>query len=105
MLLHDRIVPSGQRAGYKSPVMSIHLTTFQGSVTEAVEKAIKNAIDDAEVEVQGQGGHFSIVVRSAMFNGKSKLASHRLVLSAIKHLMAGQDAPVHAVDSLQTISR
>ena len=82
--------------------MSIHLTTFEGSVTDAIEKAIKGAIDGAEVEVQGGGGHFTIAVRSQVFTGKSKLQSHRLVLSAIKHLMAGDNAPVHAVDSLKT---
>lgn len=84
--------------------MSVHLTTFQGSVTDAIRKAIQAAIDDAEVEVTGSGGHFSIVVRSAVFTGKNKLQSHRLVLGAIKDLMAGDSAPVHAVDSLQTIA-
>lgn len=82
--------------------MSIHLTTFEGSVTEAIDKAIRDAIDGAHVEVQGGGGHFTIAVRSAVFAGKSKLQSHRLVLGAIKHLMAGDNAPLHAVDSLTT---
>ncbi|MCG8422006.1 MAG: BolA/IbaG family iron-sulfur metabolism protein [Proteobacteria bacterium] len=84
--------------------MSIHLTTFQGSINQAIEKAIKDAIADADVEVQGSGGHFSIVVRSSVFMGQSKLQNHRLVLRAIKHLMAGDNAPVHAVDSLRTIA-
>lgn len=83
--------------------MSIHLTTFEGSVTDAIERAIKNAIDDAEVDVTGGGGHFSIIVRSQIFAGKSKLHNHRVVLRSIKHLMAGDKAPVHAVDSLQTL--
>jgi stress-induced morphogen len=82
--------------------MSMHLTTFEGSVTEAIEKAIQNAIQDAQVEVKGGGGHFQISVRSPLFQGKSKIQSHRLVLSAIKHLMSGDQAPVHAIDSLQT---
>lgn len=83
--------------------MAVHLTTFEGSVTEAIRKAILSTIEDAEVEVTGSGGHFSIVVRSAVFAGKNKLQSHRLVLGAIKHLMHGDSAPVHAVDSLQTV--
>ncbi|MEM9493862.1 MAG: BolA family protein [Myxococcota bacterium] len=82
--------------------MSVHLTTFEGSVTQAIEKAIKSKLSDAEVQVQGGGGHYTIAVQSAEFSGKSKLQSHRLVLGAIKHLMAGDQAPVHAVDSLTT---
>lgn len=85
--------------------MAVHLTTVEGSITESIRKAILDKIEDAEVEVTGSGGHFSIVVRAAVFEGKSKLQSHRLVLGAIKHLMHGDSAPVHAVDSLQTLPR
>lgn len=71
---------------------------------EAIEKAIKSRLEDAEVQVTGGGGHFSIEVRSHVFAGKSKLQSHRIVLGAIKHLMDGEHAPVHAVDSLRTLT-
>jgi acid stress-induced BolA-like protein IbaG/YrbA len=82
--------------------MSVHLTTFEGSVTDAIRDAVTAAIDDAEVEVSGGGGHYSLVVTSAVFAGKSMLQSHRLVLGAIRHLLEGDNAPVHAVDSLRT---
>jgi acid stress-induced BolA-like protein IbaG/YrbA len=82
--------------------MGHHFTTFEGSVTDAVRKAIEGAIAGAEVEVNGSGGHFSISVTSPAFAGKSMVESHRMVLSAIAHLMAGDAAPVHAVDSLKT---
>jgi acid stress-induced BolA-like protein IbaG/YrbA len=82
--------------------MGIHLTTFQGSIPEAIKKAIEEKIADAAAEVTGNGGHFSIVVTSPVFAGKSMLESQRLVYSAITHLMAGDSAPVHAVDSLKT---
>jgi len=39
---------------------------------------------------------------STAFAGKNMLESQRLVLGAIKHLLAGERAPVHAVDSLTT---
>ena len=39
---------------------------------------------------------------SAVFAGKSPLERQRLVLSAIKHLINGDRAPVHAVDELLT---
>lgn len=82
--------------------MSDHPTDFKGSVTDAIREAITRALPDAQVEVQGGGGHYSIAVTSAEFAGKSVVESHRLVLGAIKHLMAGDLAPVHAVDTLRT---
>jgi acid stress-induced BolA-like protein IbaG/YrbA len=85
--------------------MSFHMTTFEGSVTEALRKAIQSKIEDAEVEATGSGGHFSLVVRSAAFAGKGMLQRHRLVMAAIAPLMEGDAAPVHAVDSLQTLPK
>jgi acid stress-induced BolA-like protein IbaG/YrbA len=84
--------------------MSHHLTTFQGSIPDAIERAIKEKITDAQVEVRGGGGHFEIAVVSTIFAGKSTLEKHRLVLTAIAHLMQGDGAPVHAVDSLRTVT-
>lgn len=82
--------------------MTAHPTSFQGSVTDAVRSAIEAAIPDGRVEVAGGGGHYTIVVTSPVFAGRSMLQSQRLVLGAIAHLMRGDDAPVHAVDSLET---
>ena len=83
--------------------MGAHPTDFSGDIPTAVREAIEKAVPDAKVEVTGGGGHFSIVVRSGAFAGKSMVESHRLVLGSIKHLMAGDMAPVHAVDSLRTL--
>ncbi|WP_428265713.1 BolA/IbaG family iron-sulfur metabolism protein [Haliangium sp.] len=85
--------------------MSVHLTTFEGSVTTAIRDAILQRIDDAEIEVSGGGGHFNIVVRSGAFTGRPMLQNHRLVMGAIAHLMEGESAPVHAVDKLQTLAK
>lgn len=82
--------------------MSSHPTEFQGSVIEALREAIERQIHDARAEVNGGGGHFNIVVTSPVFAGKSMLESQRLVYGAIAHLMQGDRAPVHAVDSLKT---
>ncbi|MEZ4383008.1 MAG: BolA family protein [Nannocystaceae bacterium] len=84
--------------------MSEHPTDFQGSVTDAIREAILGTIRDAEVEVSGGGGHYTIAVTSAVFAGKSRVAAQRLVYGAIAHLMAGDRAPVHAVDSLRTLT-
>lgn len=85
---------------YNAPMSS--LGTIDSSITETVRKAIANAIEGADVTVTGGGGHFTIEVVSNVFEGKNMVQSQRLVLSAIKHLMAGDNAPVHAVDSLIT---
>lgn len=82
--------------------MSHHPTDFEGSVEDAIRTAIREHVPDAIVEVEGAGGHYRIGVVSTVFAGKSMLESQRLVLSAIKHLLAGERAPVHAVDSLKT---
>jgi acid stress-induced BolA-like protein IbaG/YrbA len=82
--------------------VSDHATDFVGSIPDAITTGIKAKIPDAVVEVSGGGGHFSIVVVSPVFAGKSMLENQRLVLGAIKHLINGASPPVHAVDSLVT---
>jgi acid stress-induced BolA-like protein IbaG/YrbA len=82
--------------------MSDHPTDFQGSVTDAIRNAVVKAMGDAKVDVSGGGGHYSIEVTSGAFAGKSMLESQRLVYAAIAHLMKGEMAPVHAVDTLRT---
>jgi acid stress-induced BolA-like protein IbaG/YrbA len=82
--------------------MSHHDTDFQGDVHTAIREAIETAIPDALVIIGGSGGHFTIEVVSPVFEGKNMLQSQRLVLGAIAHLMKGDRAPVHAVDSLRT---
>jgi acid stress-induced BolA-like protein IbaG/YrbA len=80
----------------------MQLKTVEGNVLDALKAAVVSALPDAEVQVTGGGGHFSLDVVSTAFAGKNMLQSQRLVLSAIKHLMAGPNAPVHAIDSLKT---
>jgi acid stress-induced BolA-like protein IbaG/YrbA len=82
--------------------MSDHPTDFKGSVVEAIRSSILGKIENAEVEVTGGGGHYTIAVTAEAFRGKGLVESQRLVYGAIAHLMAGDLAPVHAVDSLTT---
>jgi len=70
------------------------------SIEEEVKKAIETAIPGAQASVVGGGGHFEIEVVSSAFEGKRILEQQRLVYSAISHLMAGDAAPVHAVDRM-----
>ncbi|MFO0757756.1 MAG: BolA family protein [Byssovorax sp.] len=82
--------------------MGQHLNVMSEPLTDTIRKAIEAKVEGAVAEVQGGGGHFQIVVTSPIFAGKSMLESQRLVYGAIAHLMAGDAAPVHAVDSLKT---
>jgi acid stress-induced BolA-like protein IbaG/YrbA len=72
-------------------------------VADAIRSAIAAVIEGATIEVTpGSAGHYAIVVTSSVFAGKSMLESQRLVYGAIAHLMKGDGAPVHAVDTLRT---
>jgi acid stress-induced BolA-like protein IbaG/YrbA len=82
--------------------MSDHPTDFQGDVPAAIRDAICAKVPGARVDVSGGGGHYSIGVTAPAFSGMSMLASHRLVYSAIAHLMNCERPPVHAVDALTT---
>jgi stress-induced morphogen len=82
--------------------MSEHPTDFVGSIEDAITASVVGRLPDAVVAVSGGGGHYRIDVVSTAFAGKSMLESQRLVLSAIKHLINGERAPVHAVDALTT---
>ena len=67
---------------------------------EDIKNKILEAIPDAVVSVDGGGGHFTIEVTSAQFEGKRTLQRQRMVYKAIWDLMAGDNAPLHAVDAL-----
>jgi acid stress-induced BolA-like protein IbaG/YrbA len=82
--------------------MSSHPTDFQGSVVDALREAIESKVPSSQASVSGGGGHYTIEVVSTSFAGLGMLESQRLVYGAIAHLMQGDLAPVHAVDSLKT---
>lgn len=70
---------------------------------EQIKARILEALPDAEVQVEsGSGGHYALRVVSSAFAGKNRVAQQRLVLSALRPLMDGDYAPVHAIDRLVT---
>jgi stress-induced morphogen len=65
--------------------------------------AVRAAIPDAQVTATANSpGHFELEVVSPVFAGKSMVQQQQLVYGAIKPLMAGDAAPVHAIDRLRT---
>ena len=79
---------------------TVSATDMSAEVCAEAKAAIEASIPGAVATVRGDGGHFDIEVTAAAFAGKRILAQQRLVYSAIKDLMAGDHAPMHAVDRM-----
>lgn len=57
-----------------------------------IEKMIKEALPDAQVEItdlRGDGDHYKAVVISAAFAGISRVRQHQMVYAALKGNMGG----------------
>ena len=79
------------------------VTGSQQTIEEQIKEAIETSIADSTVEVGGDGRHFEIQVISHVFEGKRTLEKQRIVYAALNDLMAGSDAPVHAIARLETL--
>ena len=61
--------------------------------SEEIEKLIKESIPDALIDIQdlaGDGNHYSAIVTSSVFNGKSKIEQHKIVYAALKGKMGNE---------------
>jgi stress-induced morphogen len=66
-----------------------------------IERLIKAGIPDAQVTIRdlaGDGDHYSAIVISESFRGKSRVQQHQIVYAALKAEMGGK---LHAL-ALQT---
>lgn len=73
------------------------------TIATALQKAIESKIPEAKVTVTiGNPGHYTLDVRAPQFEGQSTLERQRTVYSAISKWMAGNNAPVHAIDQMIT---
>lgn len=68
---------------------------------DEITEMIRAALPGAEVEVRDEGGgdHLRAVVRSAEFEGKSRIDQHRMVRAAVKPRF--DDGAIHAL-SIET---
>ena len=58
-----------------------------------IEKHIKEALPDANVEIQdlaGDGNHYSATVTSSKFKDKSKIEQHKMVYNSLKGKMGNE---------------
>ena len=58
-----------------------------------IEKYIKEALPDAFIEIQdlaGDGNHYSAIITSSQFAGKSKIEQHKMVYDSLKGKMGNE---------------
>ena len=83
--------------------MPLPIMNSADDLCAALREAVLAAIPDAQVTATANSpGHFQLDVVSPVFAGKSRVQQQQLVYGAIKQLMAGDAAPVHAIDRLTT---
>ena len=74
------------------------------TIEEQIKQAIETSVPDSTAQVSGDGRHFEIKVVSPVFAGKRTIDKQRLVYVALGDLMAGSNAPVHAIARLETLT-
>ena len=75
-----------------------------GMKASEIEKFIKDAFPDAEVEIRdlaGDENHYAASIASSAFKGKSRVSQHQMVYAALKGNMGGV---LHALQ-LQTSAK
>ena len=83
--------------------MPLPIMNSTDDLCAALRDAVLTVIPDAQVTATANSpGHFELEVVSPVFAGKSMVQQQQLVYGAIKELMAGDAAPVHAIDRLRT---
>lgn len=88
------------------PLQILSSPSAHHDTAKELEAAIRSAFSDAKIQVQALSpGHFEIHVVDKSFEGQSTLKQQQAVYAAIAPLMKGDDAPVHAIDRLQTAPR
>ena len=58
-----------------------------------VETLIKEALQDAKIEIQdleGDSNHYSATITSKEFSGKSKIEQHKIVYNSLKGKMGNE---------------
>ncbi len=69
-----------------------------------IERLIRARFPDAQVEIQdlaGDGNHYRATVVTEEFRGKNRVQQQRMVNEALKSILEGANAPLHAL-ALQT---
>jgi acid stress-induced BolA-like protein IbaG/YrbA len=85
------------------PLQILSSPSDPDQLVDELRSAIEAALPAAAVLVRAVGaGHFEIEVASETFADQGRVAQQQAVYAAIAPLMRGDDAPVHAIDRLET---
>ena len=69
---------------------------------ETIEALIKAGIPDAQVKVTGDGRHFETSVVSNIFEGKSLIQRHRMILATVESQIASDELHALSITSSKT---
>ncbi len=86
--------------------MTVHsINGDNGGIIQQIRAAVEAAVPCTELDVQSNSpGHFTIRVVSPVFADLSRVKQQQLVYASLKNLMAGNAAPLHAVDRLDCVT-
>ena len=65
-----------------------------------IERLILETFPNAQVEIQdlaGDNNHWAATVIDESFRGKNRVQQQRMVNAALKDILEGQNAPLHAL--------
>ncbi|UCE85123.1 MAG: BolA/IbaG family iron-sulfur metabolism protein [Deltaproteobacteria bacterium] len=83
--------------------MSLKIVSNAVDLSAPLRAAIAAVLPDAEIAVRlTSPGHYEIEVCAEAFRGKSLVQQQQMVYGSILSFMSGDDAPVHAIDRMQT---
>lgn len=79
--------------------------TYPNDYSEEIKQRIKSTLPDSDVTVRmASDRHYEICVISSAFEALTQVKRHQKVYAAITDMMSGDNAPVHAIDKLDTRS-
>jgi stress-induced morphogen len=58
-----------------------------------IESLIKESIPDASIEIKdlmGDNNHYSAIIKSTVFKGKSKIEQHKMIYKSLKGKMGNE---------------
>ena len=58
-----------------------------------IESLIKESIPDASIEIKdlmGDNNHYSAIIKSSIFKGKSKIEQHKMIYKSLKGKMGNE---------------
>lgn len=73
-------------------------------ISSQIEERIRAHINVKDLRISTLGSHVSLRIVSSDFEGKTTLERSRMVYAALGDLIMGRDAPIHAVDMMETLS-